>query len=146
MPNAHRGEIAATLDGVPHTLFLTLGALAELESAFGDDDMLALATRFSSGRISARDATRIIAAGLRAAGQALSDDQVASMRADNGAAGYIDIVARLLAATFGGPIGEAVATTVIDAALRAQPAEPRPNTTPPRGREVQAPDPFPGAR
>ncbi len=38
----------------------TLGALAELESAFGNDDMLALAERFSSGRVSARDAIRII--------------------------------------------------------------------------------------
>jgi Phage tail tube protein, GTA-gp10 len=99
--NPHRGEIAARLDGAPYRLCLTLGALAELESAFGDTDMLALAERFQSGRLSARDAVRIIAAGLRGAGHDIADDAVARMQADGGAAGFVDIVARLLAATFG---------------------------------------------
>jgi hypothetical protein len=91
MPNLHRGEIEACLDGKPLRLCLTLGALAELESAFGDTDMLALAERFQSGRLSARDAQLIIGAGLRGAGHDIAD-----------AAGFVDIVARLLAATFGG--------------------------------------------
>ena len=51
MANKYRGEIDANLDGTGYVLCLTLGALAELESAFGSDDMLALAGRFSSGRI-----------------------------------------------------------------------------------------------
>ena len=59
MPNLHRGEIAAHLDGKQFRLCLTLGALAELESAFGDEDMLALAQRFEKGRLSARDCVRI---------------------------------------------------------------------------------------
>lgn len=46
MPNKHRGEIAAELGGRQRTLVLTLGALAELESAFGADDQIALAERF----------------------------------------------------------------------------------------------------
>ncbi len=100
MANARRGEIDGVLDGQSHRLCLTLGALAELEHAFGDEDMLALASRFESGRISARDAVRIIAAGLRGAGEDVSEDQVGRMRAEGGVAGYIDIVARLLAATF----------------------------------------------
>jgi hypothetical protein len=102
MPNPHRGEIEARLDGRPYTLCLTLGALAELEHAFGREDMLALAERFQSGRLSARDAQRIIAAGLRGAGHDIGDDNVARMQADGGAAGFVDIVARLLSATFGG--------------------------------------------
>jgi len=102
MTNPHRGEIAATLDGKPFTLCLTLGALAELESAFGDDDMLALAQRFGHGRLSARDAVRIIGAGLRGAGIQITDEAVARMQCEDGAAGFVDIVARLLAATFGG--------------------------------------------
>ena len=69
MTNRHRGEIEARLDGKPYRLCLTLGALAELEAAFGDDDMLALATRFEKGRLSARDAVRLIGAGLRGGGQ-----------------------------------------------------------------------------
>ena len=79
-----------------------LGALADLEHAFGDDDMLALATRFEKGRLSARDCVRVIAAGLRGAGEAITDENVASMQAEGGAPGYVDIVARLLNATFGG--------------------------------------------
>ncbi len=102
MPNLHRGEIEARLDGAPFRLCLTLGALAELESAFGDTDMLALAERFQSGRLSARDAQRIIGAGLRGAGNDITDEAVARMQADGGAAGFVDIVARLLAGTFGG--------------------------------------------
>jgi hypothetical protein len=101
MPNPHRGEIEARLDGRPMTLCLTLGALAELEATFGEEDMLALANRFSSGRLAARDAIRIIGAGLRGAGHDVADVAVARMRAENGAAGFVEIVARLLGATFG---------------------------------------------
>ncbi len=100
MPNHHRGEIEAVLDGRPHTLCLTLGALAELESAFGVGDMLALAERFATGRLSAQDAIRILGIGLRAGGHPIDDKAVASFKVDGGAAGFIDIVARLLAATF----------------------------------------------
>lgn len=102
MANRHRGEIEATLDGQSYRLVLTLGALAELESAFGDEDMLALAARFEKGRLSARDCIKIIAAGLRGAGCAATDGDVEAMQVDGGAAGYVGIVARLLRATFGG--------------------------------------------
>lgn len=107
MPNRRRGEIAAVLDGTPRTLVLTLGALAELEAAFGADDLMALAERFGRGRLSARDAARIIAAGLNGAGGAVSVEEVERMRADGGAAGFARIVADLLAATFGAEEGAA---------------------------------------
>ena len=100
MANLHRGEIEATLDGEVYRLCLTLGALAELEHTFGDNDMLALAERFEKGRFSASDAMRIIGAGLRGGGHGVADEAVALMKADGGAAGYVDIVARLLRATF----------------------------------------------
>ncbi len=103
MVNPHRGEIEAVLGGVPYTLCLTLGALAELEHAFGESDMLALAERFQTGRISAGDALKIIGAGLRGAGNEISDDEVAALPVAGGASGYVDIVARLLNATFGAP-------------------------------------------
>ena len=101
MVNRHRGEIETCLDGQRYTLCLTLGALAELEHAFGDDDMVALAERFSAGRIKARDAIRVIGAGLRGAGHDVADVDVGKMQVDGGAAGFVVIVARLLAATFG---------------------------------------------
>ncbi len=63
--------------------------------------MIALAARFESGRISATDCVRIVGAGLRGAGHDISDEAVASMKSECGASGFIEIVARLLSATFG---------------------------------------------
>lgn len=101
MANRHRGEIEAEIGGARRTLVLTLGALAELESAFGADDLAALADRFATGRLKARDLIRIIAAGLRGAGEAVTDDEVGRMAAADGAAGYVRIAVELLAVTFG---------------------------------------------
>ena len=101
MANRHRGEIEAEIGGARRRLVLTLGALAELEDAFGADDLVALTERFGSGRLKARDLIRIIAAGLRGAGEAVSDDEVAAMAVDGGAQGYVRIAAELVAVTFG---------------------------------------------
>lgn len=121
MANHHRGEIDAVFNGTTYRLCLTLGALAELESAFGEEDMVALASRFDHGRISAHDCQRVIGAGLRGAGYTITDEDVAGLQADDGAVGFVDIVARLLTATFGN--------------------EPNPNTE----AAENAPAPFPGA-
>lgn len=102
MANRHRGEIAADLDGRTRTLVLTLGALAELEDAFGVDDLVALTERFGRGRLAARDAIRFVAAGLRGAGEAVTEEEVARMTTPGGAAGFARIVGDLIAATFGG--------------------------------------------
>ncbi|KIZ36022.1 MULTISPECIES: gene transfer agent family protein [Rhodopseudomonas] len=100
MPNKYRGEIEAEIGGRRRVLVLTLGALAELESALQATDLVALAERFGSGRLSARDLIRIIGAGLRGAGEAVGDDEVAAMTVDGGAAGYVRIAAELIAASF----------------------------------------------
>lgn len=102
MPNLHRGEIEAEIGGKMRRLVLTLGALAELEAAFGVDDLVALAERFGTGRLKSRDLIRIIAAGLRGAGEAVHDEDVATMTVAGGAAGYARIASALIAATFGG--------------------------------------------
>jgi hypothetical protein len=120
MPNHHRGEIEACLDGKVFRLCLTLGALAELEHAFGDQDMLALAERFQKGRLSARDAQRIIGAGLRGAGYDILDDAVARMQGEGGVTGFVDVVARLLTATFGAQTASSSAPASGEA--RAEPA------------------------
>ena len=101
MANRHRGEIEAEIGGARRKLLLTLGALAELEDAFGADDLVALSERFASGRLKARDLTRIIGAGLRGAGEAVSDEDVAGMAIEGGAQGYVRIAAALIQATFG---------------------------------------------
>lgn len=103
MANRHRGEIDAVLDGERRTLCLTLGALAELEAAFGAEDLAALVDRFGSGRLKATDAIRVITAGLRGGGGTDVDEAaVAKMHAEGGAAGFARIVTELLIATFGG--------------------------------------------
>ena len=100
MANRHRGEIEAELGGETYVLCLTLGALAELEHAYGGKDLLAIAEHFETGRIGASDAIKIIGAGLRGGGTKISDEAVAAMQVAGGAAGYIGIVAKLLTATF----------------------------------------------
>ena len=100
MANRHRGEIEAELGGQKYTLVLTLGALAEIEDAYGGEDMIAIAERFESGRIKASDAIKVIGAGLRGAGATLSNDDVARLSVAGGAAGFLRIVADLLKATF----------------------------------------------
>ena len=101
MANLHRGEIEALLGGRVYRLCLTLGALAELEHAFGADDLVALAARIEQGRLRARDLLMIIGCGLRGAGATLSDGEVAALAHAQGLPGYVDIAGRLLAVTFG---------------------------------------------
>lgn len=101
MPNPQRGEISAVLDGEEKVLCLTLGALAELEARFMAGDLVGLSERFAGGRISARDLTAILGAGLRGAGNAVSDDELARMSIEGGLKGAAEIAARLLKATFG---------------------------------------------
>lgn len=119
--NRRRGEIAAVLDGKERKLCLTLGALAELEAAYGGEDLAALLTRFGSGRLAASDLIRIVGAGLRGAGADVTDAEVSAMQADGGAAGMARIAADLLAASFA-----------------AEPAPPNPQVPRPG-------KPFPGA-
>ena len=103
MPNIHRGEISALIGGEEKTLCLTLGALAELEARLQTGDLTGLAERFAGGKISARDLTAIIGAGLRGAGNAVTDDDLARMSIEGGLKGAADIAVRLLRATFGEP-------------------------------------------
>jgi hypothetical protein len=102
MANIQRGEISALLDGEERILCLTLGALAELEARLMAGDLVGLSERFASGRVSARDLTAILGAGLRGGGNAITDDDLARMAVEGGLAGAADIAARLLRATFGG--------------------------------------------
>jgi hypothetical protein len=101
MTNARRGEITAKISGKPHKLVLTLGALAELETAFAVNDLTALGERFAKGRLSARDITSILGAGLRAGGLGCDDAAVAGLDFEGGPAGALKLAVRLLNATFG---------------------------------------------
>ncbi|MCU4182236.1 gene transfer agent family protein [Bosea sp. BH3] len=102
MVNRHRGETALMVAGQSLPMRLTLGALAELEEAFAVDSLPALGEHFIGGQLSARDIIRIIAAGLRGAGQAIRDEDVAGLSFDGGLNGVISAAITLLEATFGG--------------------------------------------
>lgn len=118
-PNRRRGEIAAKFDGETRLLCLTLGALAELESAFGVDDLVELAERFEAGKLSAGDIIRIVGAGLRGAGNRLSDEDVADMSTEGGAAGFARIATELLWLSFGGAETDRISGSVSDREDRA---------------------------
>lgn len=103
MVNRHRGDVALMVAGEALPMRLTLGALAELETAFAVDSLPALGERFSGGRLSSRDVTRILTAGLRGAGGHQSEAEVAGLAFDGGLNGAIAAAINLLDATFGEP-------------------------------------------
>ena len=94
MANAQRGEIEAVFEGERRVLCLTLGALAELEARLGAGDLVGLSERFASGRVTARDLTAIIGAGLRGGGNAITDDDLARMAIEGGLTGAAELAAR----------------------------------------------------
>lgn len=100
--NRRRGEVEAVIDGERRILCLTLGALAELETAFAADGLADLAARFSAGRLRAADLIRILGAGLRGGGNRFSDEDVAEMAVDGGLEACAAIVRDLLTVTFAG--------------------------------------------
>ena len=68
MANPLAGEVAVLLDGAPHVMKLTLGALAELETALDAPSLVELVERFEGGRFSTRDVLALVVAGLRGGG------------------------------------------------------------------------------
>lgn len=66
--NPFAGEVAISLDGVPHRARLTLGALAGLEAELGAESMIQLIERFEAANFSTRDVLAVLVAGLRGGG------------------------------------------------------------------------------
>jgi len=64
--NEARGEVALEVDGEARTLCLTLGALAEIETAFGCKELRELDLRMRA--LSARDLVVVLGALLRGGG------------------------------------------------------------------------------
>lgn len=98
--NRRRGEVEAVIGGERRILCLTLGALAELETAFGAESLADLGQRFAAGRLKAADLMHILGAGLRGGGNRLDDEDLAEMAIDGGIAGAAAIVRDLLVVTF----------------------------------------------
>ena len=100
MANPERGEVELVVDGQPRRMRLTLGALAELEGRLETGSLVALAERFESGRMSARELTALLGAGLRGAGQDISDEDLARADIGGGAVAAVRAGLSLLEATF----------------------------------------------
>lgn len=99
--NRRRGEVRAMLGGRERRLVLTLGALAELEDAFGAEGSGELVERLVSGRLRAADMETVILAGLRGGGDDIDRAELSAMDCEGGAAGFAAITVALLTATFG---------------------------------------------
>jgi hypothetical protein len=99
--NRRRGEVEAVIDGERRILCLTLGSLAELETAFAADSLAGLAERFAVHRLKAEDLIVLLAAGLRGGGNVVSDEDVAGMCVDGGLGGLVRVVGDLMVAAFG---------------------------------------------
>lgn len=78
--NGVRGEVALEIDGRPHVLCLTLGALAEIETALGCDNMGELEARLK--RLSGRDVLVLLRALLRGGGEVGMADRLEAVPID----------------------------------------------------------------
>ena len=103
MANPYAGEVAIWLDGVCHTAKLTLGALAELETALQAGSLIDLVERFESGRFSTRDVLALIVAGLRGGGWQGTAEQLRTVEIGGGPVEAARAAATLLARAFALP-------------------------------------------
>lgn len=78
--NGARGEILAPLAGVERRLCLTLGALAEMETALDCEGLSGLAERMRA--LSARDLTVVLGALLRGGGEDALANELAGAPVD----------------------------------------------------------------
>jgi hypothetical protein len=101
--NPWRGEVAVTLNGQTVPARLTLGALAELETALGATSLVDLAARFEKGAFSARDVLAVLFAGLRAGGWQGTGADLAAASFAGGPLGAARDAALLLARAFAPP-------------------------------------------
>lgn len=100
MANPWRGEVELVLNGQPHVLRLTLGALAELEAGLGEDCLVSLIARYEEGRHSTRDVIALLVAGLRGGGWQGQTQDLASARIRGGPLEASRVAAELLARAF----------------------------------------------
>ena len=100
MANPWAGEVELVLDGKPHTLKLTLGALAELEAAMRADTLVDLVARFEERRFSTRDVLALIVAGLRGGGWRGTADDLVSVEIEGGPVEAARVGGLLLARAF----------------------------------------------
>lgn len=103
MANPWAGEVGVRINGQTHECKLTLGALAELESALGEGSLVELARRFESGAFSGRDVMAVIVAGLRGGGWTGASAELLTADIEDGPVGAAKVAALLLTRAFAAP-------------------------------------------
>ena len=92
--------MALVIDGQPCVARLTLGALAELEDTLVQGSLLAVVERFETSRFSSRDVLALLGAGLRGAGNDISDAHLMHADIHGGPMVAAKAAAELLARAF----------------------------------------------
>ena len=100
MSNPWRGDVSLTINGAPHVMRLTLGALASLEAELDEPSLVALVERFESTQFSTRDVLALIAAGLAGGGSTLTPADLAAAEIEGGPMAAARAGAELLARAF----------------------------------------------
>lgn len=103
MANPWAGEVQVVLDGKPHRAKLTLGALAELETAVGAGSLMELVQRFETGKFSTRDVLALLVAGLRGGGWQGRAEDLRCVEIGGGPVEAARVAAELLARAFALP-------------------------------------------
>ncbi|MBD3766099.1 MAG: gene transfer agent family protein [Rhodobacterales bacterium] len=103
MMNPWAGEVAVWLDGQRHVARLTLGALAEMETALGEGGLIALVERFETGRFSTRDVLAVLVAGLRGGGWQGRAEDLRTVEVGGGPVAAARAAAQLLTRAFALP-------------------------------------------
>ena len=106
MVNPMRGEVSVTIDQVPHVLRLNLGALIELETALGAENLMDLVARFERARFTSRDILAVLLAGLRGGGWQGDAQDLSIAVIEGGPIGAAQAAARLLVLSFGTAMAE----------------------------------------
>ncbi len=88
------------VDGVPHVMRLTLGALAGLETRLETGSLMGLAERFETGEVPTADLIALLSAGLAGAGSRISERELAAADIEGGAVGAMRAAMELLARAF----------------------------------------------
>jgi len=101
--NPYAGEVTLVIDGRPHVLRLTLGALAELEAGMQAGSLMDLVERFENARFSTRDVLALIVAGLRGGGWQGRAEDLMQAEIEGGPMAASRAAARLLSLAFAMP-------------------------------------------
>ena len=103
MVNPYAGEVGLTLNGAHHAAKLTLGALAELETALEAGSLVELVERFETRKFTTRDVLSLVVAGLRGGGWSGSAADLMHAEIGGGPIEAARVAAELLARAFALP-------------------------------------------